>query len=288
MPTNPTTVKWPFLMGDAFLVGLAVLLFGRSDLPLNGPALAACVTCVSIGAVLGVIPFIMDYSAASRLAESNGLTDTMAQIRNLESVAANVTDATAKWQRIHEHAEAAVQSARDISEKMSAEASSFLGFLEKAADSERRHLALEVDKLKRAESEWLGVLVRILDHVFAIHAAARTAGQNKVADQLDQLQSACRDAARRVGLTPYEVEPGSAFDPVRHRLPGGRSAENGVRIVETLASGISFQGQLIRPALVRVEPQEELSAKDPQDGRTEPPAGTGLAQAGPQREELPI
>ena len=45
-------------------------------------------------------------------------------------------------------------------------------FLAKANDSEKGFLRLEVDKLKRAEGEWLQTLVRILDHVNALHQGA--------------------------------------------------------------------------------------------------------------------
>jgi molecular chaperone GrpE (heat shock protein) len=251
--TLPKAVKWPFLGGDLLLLGLCGFLYAQAKQPLNGPTLAACVACVVVGAVLAVVPFLLDYRATVRLVESNNLANTVDQIRRLEDIGGAVEQATGKWQAAHQHASEAVQAARQVSEKMSDEMKSFVEFLEKANDSERQHLRLEVDKLKRAESDWLGVLVRILDHVFAIHAAARRADQPKVLDQLSQFQSACRDAARRVGLSPFEPTPGTPFDPQRHHLPTGGNARAGARVAETLAIGFTFRGQMIRPAMVALE-----------------------------------
>ena len=164
--TIPKTAKWPFFLGDALLLCLAWFIFVQADKPFGGATLGACVACVALGALAGVIPFIMDYRANVRLSESEGLASTVEQIQSLQTIAAAVSSATGKWQGVHEQASSAVDSARQVSEKMSEEMRSFMDFLEKAKDSERQHLALEVDKLKRAESDWLGVVVRILDHAY--------------------------------------------------------------------------------------------------------------------------
>jgi len=270
----PRTVKWPFLLGDALLIGLTWFLYSQATRPLNGPTLAACVTCIAVGALLGVSPFIMEFRAQLRLTESNGLTTAVDQIRGLESIASAVASATSQWQGVHEHAGKAVDSAREVSDKMSAEMKSFVEFFDKARDSERQHLALEVDKLKRAESEWLGVLVRILDHVFAIQSAARRAGQEAVLNQLTQFQLACRDTARRVGLTPFEAEAGTIFDSKMHQLPEAGEVPEGSRITETLATGFTFRGQLVRPAIVALE-------------NGPGPAGASATESEPQTAEGP-
>ncbi|MCU0787472.1 MAG: hypothetical protein MUC91_04670 [Verrucomicrobia bacterium] len=251
--TAPKTVKWPFLVGDALLLGLAWFFYTQAALPFNGVTLLACVACVAIGAVLGITPFIMDYRTEVRLTESSELASAVDQIKGLGTIAAAVASATGKWQSVHEHATEAVKSARQVSEQMSAEMKAFMEFFEKAQTSERQHLSLEVDKLKRAESDWLGVLVHILDHVFALHSAALRSGQQKTIDQLTHFQLAVRDVARRVGLTPLEVETGAPFDAAKHQLPNGGDVPEGARVAATLATGFSFRGQMIRPAMVQLE-----------------------------------
>jgi len=263
--TLPRVAKWPFLLGDALMLGLAWFFYTQAKLPFNGPTLFACVACVAIGAVLGITPFIMDYRAAVRLAESEGLASTVSQIRELEKVAAAISQATSQWQAVQEHATQTAEAARTVSEQMASEMKSFTEFLARADQSEKQHLALEVDKLKRAEGEWLGVLVRILDHVYALHAAALRSGQPKVIDQLNHFQLAVRDTARRVGLVPFEAEPGSEFDPEKHTLPEEAEASQGARVGAVLACGYNFRGRMLRPALVQLQ---EDQVGDP---ATEPP-----------------
>ena len=94
------------------LLGLACFVYTQATLPFDGPTLAACVACVAIGALLGIAPFIMDYRAQVRLAESDGLAGTVDQIRGLQTIAAAVASATGKWQGVHEQASNAVDSAR--------------------------------------------------------------------------------------------------------------------------------------------------------------------------------
>ena len=73
---------------------------------------------------------------------------------------------------------------------MAAEAKAFTEFMQKANDSEKAMLRLETDKLKRAESEWVHVLVRMLDHVYALHIGAMRSGQPKF-DRTIRTVSAC-------------------------------------------------------------------------------------------------
>jgi molecular chaperone GrpE (heat shock protein) len=273
--TVPKTIKWPFIVGDALLLGLAWFFYYQAKLPFNGATLAACVACVAIGAVLGIAPFIMDYRAELKMSESDSLVNTVDQIRGLETIAAAVSSATGKWQGVHEHATEAVNSARQVSDHMSTEMKSFMEFLEKARDSERQHLTLEVDKLKRAESEWLGVLVHIMDHGFALHSAARRSGDEKVIDQLTRFQFACRDVARRVGLVPFEAEVGTEFDAQKHQVPDGAEVPAEARIEATMATGFTFRGQMIRPALVRLgRPGSPEPATESQEGVDETPTDT--------------
>jgi molecular chaperone GrpE (heat shock protein) len=269
--TAPKTVKWPFFVGDALLIGLAWFFYTQARLPFNGVTLLACVACVALGAILGIAPFIMDYRTEVRLTESTELASTVDQIKGLETIAAAVASATGKWQGVHEHATDAVKSARQVSEQMSAEMKSFMEFLEKAQSSERQHLTLEVDKLKRAESDWLSVLVRILDHVFALHSAALRSGQQKTIDQLTHFQLAVRDVARRVGLTPFEVEAGAEFDSTRHQLPNGGEVPEGARVGATMATGFNFRGQMIRPALVALEGAADATQSHVQPGEPHTP-----------------
>jgi len=72
-------------------------------------------------------------------------------------------------------------------------------------------------------------------------------------EQLGAFQNACRETARRVGVTPFTPEPSELFDPQRHQsMEGDAQPAPGSLIQETLAAGYTFQGRMVRPALVRL------------------------------------
>src|SRR5213082_2338988 len=205
--TVPRLPKWPFFLGDILLVTLAYLILGAAyahgKWPMNTWQNLWCVLSLSLGCVLGVLPFLLEYRAAMKLTEADRLTNAVLQIENLEIIGRQITNATANWQTAHEHSIQAVETAREIAEGITAEARAFSEFLQKANDTEKNHLRLEVDKLRRAENEWLQVLVRLLDHVFALYQAALRSGQGNLTEQLGLFQDSCRDVARRVGLVPF-------------------------------------------------------------------------------------
>lgn len=220
---------------------------------MSGWEILACVVCVSLGAAFSIWPFVLEYRSAEKLLETATLTTVVAQVQNIEQVASQISAATAQWQTVQETAAKTAGQAKEIAHGMAQETKAFTDFLQRANDSERSALRLEVDKLRRTEGEWLHVLVRILDHVHALNRAAAMSGQPNVIEQLGRFQNACHDAARRVGLTPYVAAAEEKFDAQRHQVLNGETepAEN-ASVGETVASGYTFQGKLLRPAIVRL------------------------------------
>lgn len=258
--------RWPalffFLLGDALFLGLAWWIMAQARAPLALWDTAALVLCVGAGAWLSILPFLRDHRAALQLAESDKLASTLAQIQNLERVAAQTAGAGAQIQGALDESAKTIAIAGEISARMAAEAKDFAEFMRKANDTEKAHLRLEVEKLRRAEGDWVQVVARILDHVFALHQAAARANQPSVAQQLANFQAACHDAARRVGLAPFAAAPGAPFDAARHRLvEENAEAPADAAVGETLAPGFTYQGQLLRPALVSLQTDAPIAAE---------------------------
>jgi molecular chaperone GrpE (heat shock protein) len=101
--------------------------------------------------------------------------------------------------------------------------------------------------------------------VHALHNAALRSGQPRIIEQISNFQSACRDTARRVGLLPFLAQTDEPFDAQRHQWVDGdgqpKPPPDGARIADTIATGYTFQGRLLRPALVRL--QEGAPAAQP-------------------------
>jgi molecular chaperone GrpE (heat shock protein) len=249
----PRLAKFPFFFGNAVLLFLAWFIFHEGKRPLGGAEALALVICAGAGAVLSIWPFVLEYRSAEKLVQTAALTSVVSQVQNLEQVAGQIGGATAQWQTVQEATDKTARQAKEIAQKMADEAKAFGEFMQKTNDSEKSALRLEVDKLRRIEADWLQVLVRILDHVHALNRAAAQSRQPTVIEQLGRFQSACHDAARRVGLTPFVAASEDKFDAQRHQTVDGQKevVENGI-VEETVANGYTFQGALVRPALVRL------------------------------------
>jgi molecular chaperone GrpE (heat shock protein) len=271
-----TVPKWPFFLGDAFMLGLAYYIYWQGKLPLGHWELSAIGICVTLGTVLGVLPYLLEYRAVIKygalvkLIETSSLCAATEKISNLASCVAQISSATDHLQTAQLQADKTAGLAKEITEQMAAEVREFTAFLQKANDGEKATLRLEVEKLRRAEADWLGVVVHILDHVFALTSAAERSGQPNLVAQHHQFQNACRDACRRVGLSPVLATAGDAFDAQRHQIPEGGDVPAGATIGEVLATGFTFQGKPIRPVMVRLQSNEAPAAPAVDDGEVPP------------------
>ena len=258
---TPQLNKLPFQLADLVLLGVAWYVTSQAPRPLPLMEWLIVIGAVAAGTVLGILPYLVEYRALTRLAESDMLSATIRQLNSLESIARNVTAATSQWHGVQSLAAQTNKSAKEIADQMSAELTGLTDFLKRSNDSERANLRLEVEKLRRVEGEWLQVVVGIMDHVSALHRAAAQSGQPALAQQVGAFQHACRDIARRVGVSLLEARPGEEFDAERHRLPSpdAESPDDAV-VEEVLVPGVAFQGRLLRPTIVTVKTVAAVAA----------------------------
>lgn len=243
--------KWPFFLGDVLLLGAAYFIYAASPRPLGPWEIVAFGACVAFGAALGVWPFVLEHQTNLKSINNTLLGSATEKLQDLGQVAAQITAATNEWQNVQLQSEKISGVAREITDRIAAESRQFAEFMQQANDTEKATLRLEVEKLRRAEGEWLQVVIRMLDHVHALFSGAVRSGQPRVAEQIQQFQNACHDAARRVGLVPFGAQPGDPFDAQRHQTPTGEPPAADAKIGETLAAGFTYQGRMLRPALVR-------------------------------------
>ncbi len=160
--------KWPFLLGNALLLAFAYLIVWKSPHPISKWEILACFAAAALGAVLGILPFLLDYRAMGTALQVNALGAVADKIQDLEKLAAQISAATNQWDVIQAQAEKTAAGAKQIADKMGAEVREFSEFMQKINDSEKATLRLEVEKMHRGEAEWLQMLVRIFDHIFAL------------------------------------------------------------------------------------------------------------------------
>ena len=275
--TNLKVPKWPFFVVYAVMLGFAYFFILRAPQSVHHWELAAA--CVAFGAVLSLVPFYLDYRAMAKALEVNALGAVAEKIQQLEKLSEQINSATNHWAIIQETVQTesgkTAAIAKDIADKMTEEVRRFSEFMQKMNDNEKSTLRLEVEKLHRSEGVWLQNLVRVLDHIFALHTGAVRTGDQRFIEPISNFQNACRDTVRRLGLTPYVAEPDELFDAERHQAAGKQEViPNGAVVSETIGAGYTFQGKLLRPALVRLH-EPKAPAAD-------------LAPAGIANDELPL
>jgi molecular chaperone GrpE (heat shock protein) len=273
-------------LGDAILVGLIIFICaGRLASPIGGWTILAILLAGALGALIAVAPYVLEYQAAVKMVETGAMVSTISQVQNLEEIAKQIGGATAQWHDVQEQAARTAAGAKELTERMTAEAASFTEFLQKANDGEKANLRLEVEKLRRSEGEWLQIVVRMLDNTYALHQAGMLSGQPNLIEQLGQFQNACRDVARRIGLVPFAPAVDDKFDARIHESPEAPSAPVAdARIRATIATGYTFQGQLIRRALVSFQ----NSAPSGETLELAEPAATPAAKGNTEKAEVEI
>jgi molecular chaperone GrpE (heat shock protein) len=249
--------KLPFLLAYAALVITAAALIYKARHPISQAEIFIAIGCVALGAVLGVVPYYLDYRAMGKALEVNALGAVTEKIQNLEKISEQISSATNHWAVIQGTVSAeagkSTAAARAIADKMTEEARRFSEYMIKMNDSEKATLRLEVEKLHRAEGEWLQILVRVLDHVFALHTGAVRTGDQRFIEPISNFQHACQETVRRLGLVSFIAEPDKPFDAERHQVAGKlEKIPDGAVVAETIGAGYTFQGKLLRPAIVRL------------------------------------
>lgn len=269
--------KWPFIAVFALLLAAAWAVIIKAAHPISDAETCIVIGCVALGALAGCFPFILDYRIVCKLIEANAVTTVAEQLHDLKAYADQIAAATSQWALVQEatkgNADKTVAAASEIAERMAAEIQEFNEFQVKLNDTEKGALRLEVEKLRRSEGEWLQIVARILDHIFALHNAAARSGNTDLAGQIGNFQNACRDAARRVGLAPFSAAPGDKFDPQKHRANDVENPAPGIPIAETLAPGMTFQGRLVRPVLVRLHDAGQRPVENSAEKRQAAEAG---------------
>lgn len=273
MTDRPTPVipKWPFFCADIILAATAAFIVYFSEHPMELSSLSLCFLSVFSGACLSVIPYLLEYRAANHAFQNDKLQSATDQLHNLELLNVQVGTSVAQLHVVLEECAKLVSTSGSLSDHITAEAKLIREQTDQSHETERSTLRLEIEKLRRSEHDWLQVLTGIMDHVYALHQAALRSGQPELSRQIGLFQRACRDLARRVGLVPFAPEENQPFDPNLHHLADANTQPPpNALISRIIAAGYTYQGQLIRRALISCGSQIPASS----DAETMPASST--------------
>ena len=254
--SSPSVVKWPFLLADFSVLvaaaGLAWLAHNR-ELPWSLGLAAVIAAAVMAGAWILITPFLRDHDARLKLQEQAGLADTVAQIRQMEKVAASVATTSNQVASSQTGLTNAIEASRSLVGVMHEERQAFTEFLQRRDDQERQTMRLELDKLRRGEEETMKEICHLLDHNYAVFLAGQRSGQPAVAQQLANYRAVCLDSVRRLGIVAHEAVVGEGFNPDFHQTWDGQPPAPESRITGTVACGYTIRSLPVRPIIVSVD-----------------------------------
>lgn len=256
----PPLKIWPFLAGDAVLLATAFLIANQAHAPLTGAPLIAVAGCVALGAVLAVIPFVLNHTHRQDLALADRQREIAALARSTATSAEQLSIAAASLHAIAESAARAAKLAEQIPHKVQDKINDFKTQLNEVAVTENESLSQEINTLRASETERLETAL---------------AGVRRTAADLGMVEAVTRKHLSELNDSL-----------VRFAASANKSASESVRIIEDARSNaekslIAAQASAITAIKDSVLSEIERKLVDQPTKQTEPTAITTPAPIRP-------
>lgn len=152
---TPRLPKWPFLVGDAALLGIAVTIALRSPSPYTGSVILAITGCVAFAAILGVLPFLADYAGNQDEALDERQRSLEALTRTVSNSAEQISIAANAFHELSELTKEQLKQAKALPEQSRPDLEQTNRDREEALIAETKALQKELKVLRAAETEKL-------------------------------------------------------------------------------------------------------------------------------------
>jgi hypothetical protein len=200
----PKINPWPFIVGDAVLLGTAAFIASQSPAPLSGAPLLAIVGSVALGAVLACVPFLLNYTRRQDLALAERQSEIAALARTTAESAEQIGIAAQGLQSINELTQRALKHVDQLPHKLQDKINDFKSQLNEVAVTENEVLAQEVNTLRTSEIERLEAAFASVRKTAAELTTLETATRQHLAD-FNQSLSRFSAAAERTATDTAEA-----------------------------------------------------------------------------------
>ncbi len=196
----PRTPKGAFFIADGFLLLIAFMISWTWDAD-KPPVFAAIIACVLLAAVIGILPFILDWVSAQSEAVREERERTADQIARLEAAAENLARAAAQIKAVEESVHKAAKEAETLPYRMQEKLAEFNEALAEKENEQREALEQELTELRAAHTAQLKAAAEKISSTVSELSAADKAAKARVADveaAADKLSAAGVDAAGKI------------------------------------------------------------------------------------------
>ena len=225
---TPQLPKWPFLLGDAVLLGTAWIIASQSRDPFSGAPLIAIVACVMLGALLGAIPFLSDYARKQdeALDERQRSLETLS--RTVAASAEQISIAAGGLHEITEIAQRNLTTAEHLPHKLQEKIAEFKAGLENAHSDEREELEKELATLRAGESERLESTADKITKATAEFTRLEAAAQKHISAGADAMAKASAAAAQAAGNLQEKLD--ATLTQIKAQLAALESAAQSLKL----------------------------------------------------------
>lgn len=152
---TPRLPKWPFLVGDAALLGIAIVIAIRSPAPFSNQVILAITGCAVLAAILGIIPFLADYAGKQDEALDERQRGLDSLTRTVANSAEQISAASTSLHELNELAREHLTLVESLPEKLQVAVQEFKTERDETLTTENKALQKELKSLRNAESKKL-------------------------------------------------------------------------------------------------------------------------------------
>ncbi|HVT74018.1 MAG TPA: hypothetical protein VHD61_12860 [Lacunisphaera sp.] len=196
----PRLPKWTFLAIDAGLLLTAFLIAYFAKNPYAPLPFITAVLCVAAAAVIGLVPFIIDYAADSAEYVQQERARVADQVQRLHAAAESLARAAAQIKSVEEAVHKTAHTAENLPYRMQEKLAEFNEALAGKEEEDREALEQELAELRAANSEQLKAVADRIQKAAADWSALEAATRKHLAaaqDAAARVQAAGQDGAAK-------------------------------------------------------------------------------------------
>jgi hypothetical protein len=214
----PRLPKWTFLAIDAGLLLTAFLIAYFAKNPYAPLPFITAVLLVAAAAIVGLVPFLIDYAADSAEYVQQERARVSDQVQRLHTASESLARAAAQIKAVEEAVHKTTHAAENLPYRMQEKLAEFNESLAGKEESDREALEQELAELRAANSEQLKAVADKIQKAAADWGALEAATRKQLAAAeaaLAKVQGAATDTAAK-----FEARLGAALAALDTKLAG--------------------------------------------------------------------
>ncbi|WP_415908880.1 hypothetical protein [Oleiharenicola sp. Vm1] len=222
----PRLPKWIFLAIDAGLLLLAFVIVYFAKDPYAPLPFVSAVLCAALAAVIGLVPFLIDFAADTAEAVQHERERINEQVARLHAATESLARAAAQIKAVEEAVHKSARDAETLPYRMQEKLAEFNEALAAKEESDREALETELEELRAANTDQLKGTAEKIAKAAADWAALEVATRKQLTAAeaaLAKLQSGSSDAAAE-----FQAKIAAALKDLDTRIAALKHAAAGV------------------------------------------------------------